>query len=171
MPLVSGIYSFISSFFVSALAPVTDKGFFGILVGHFFGSIWQVLCWGVYWIGKWFLAFMDFLQYFIQKLIGLDYWLQSERNGRRSLDGATSEDMVFKFLYSETVQKVFRTLCALFVIFLIISLLYFLYPSRRDICSAAATTAGWSRSMTSSLFFDNVNAEQPTDAMTLSAWS
>ena len=75
---------------------------------------------------------MDFLQYFIQKLIGLDYWLETSKDGLRTLDEATSEDMIFKFLYSDSVQKVFRALCAVFVILLIIFTIFQIVKSEWD---------------------------------------
>lgn len=75
---------------------------------------------------------MDFLQYFIQKLIGLDYWLEKSNNGNRTLGEATSEDMIFKFLYDDSVQKVFRALIAIFVILLIIFTIYQIIKSEWD---------------------------------------
>lgn len=75
---------------------------------------------------------MDFLQYFIQKLIGLDYWLDKGNNGSRSLSEATSEDMIFKFLYADSVQKVFRALIAVFVILLIVFTIYQIIKSEWD---------------------------------------
>ncbi len=66
---------------------------------------------------KWLLAFTDFLQYFIQKLIGLDYWLNSPYY---TIEGATESDLLFSFLYNDTVQKTFRALCSVGLVLLII---------------------------------------------------
>ena len=120
MPLVSKIYSFVSNFILSMILPSTEKGVSSYLFGRFFGAIWEGICNFFYFICKWLLAFMDFLQYFIQKLIGLDYWLDASKDGQRKLSEATSEDIIFKFLYADSVQKVFRALVAVFVVLLII---------------------------------------------------
>ena len=90
---------------------------FGNMLGNFFAGIWQAVCVGFYFVCKWLLAVVDFLQYFIQKLIGLDYWLKS---GKKTIKGATDNDMLFKFLYNDMVQKVFRAMTAVFVVLLII---------------------------------------------------
>ncbi len=107
--------------FSTLLALVPDKvGFFGSFwstIGNFFIYLGMLLVWAFYQVCKWFLAFVDFLQYFIQKLIGLDYWLSP---GNKTLAGATDSDLLFSFLYNETVQDVFRALVGLFIVFLIV---------------------------------------------------
>ncbi len=85
--------------------------------GLFFINLWQIICTGFYWVCKWLLALVDFLQYFIQKLIGLDYWLS---NSKYTLEGATGNDLLFNFLFNDTVQKVFRALLGVFFVLLII---------------------------------------------------
>ena len=132
MPLVSKIYSFVSNFILSMILPSTEKGLGSYIFGHFFQKILEGLANFFYFICRWFLAFMDFLQYFIQKLIGLDYWLDSGKDGARKLSEATSEDMIFKFLYADSVQKVFRALIAVFVVLLIIFTIYAIIKSEWD---------------------------------------
>ena len=132
MPLVSKIYSFVSNFILSMILPSTEKGLGSYIFGHFFQKILEGLANFFYFICRWFLAFMDFLQYFIQKLIGLDYWLDSSKDGARKLSEATSEDMIFKFLYADSVQKVFRALIAVFVVLLIIFTIYAIIKSEWD---------------------------------------
>lgn len=90
-------------------------------LGALFGVLWNFICEGFYMIVKWLLAFTDFLQYFIQKLIGLDYWLN---NNVYSIEGATKSDLLFSFLYNDTVQKVFNTMLAVFAVLLIIFTVY-----------------------------------------------
>lgn len=109
--------SFVSifSFLAANIAP-KDLNFWGV-GSNWFISLWAHVCDWFYGIVKWFLAFVDFLQYFIQKLIGLDYWLA---NGSKTLQGATENDLLFSFLYNETVQRVFRAMLGLFVVFLIV---------------------------------------------------
>lgn len=104
IPRIIGAYGFDGNFFVWLLK----------VVGR---SILWFLTNGIYLICKWLLALVDFLQYFVQKLIGLDYWLNTENY---TIDGATDSDLLFKFLYNDTVQKVFQTMVALFVVLLII---------------------------------------------------
>ncbi|MBR3885375.1 MAG: hypothetical protein IKJ33_02795 [Clostridia bacterium] len=132
MPLVSKIYSFVSTFISSMILPDADKGMGGVLFGRFFENILEAFANFFYSICKWFLAFMDFLQYFIQKLIGLDYWLETSKDGFRTLGEATTEDIIFKFLYADSVQKVFRALVAIFIILLIIFTIFQIVKSEWD---------------------------------------
>ena len=70
---------------------------------------------------KWLLAVVDFMQYFIQKLIGLDYWLKP---GGKTMQGATDNDLLFQFLYNDTVQDVFRAMVGVFIILLVIFVIF-----------------------------------------------
>ena len=101
---------------LAAIAPTSDNGFWQAFINLFVG-IGAGLVNGFYHVLKWLLAFVDFLQYFIQKLIGLDYWLEP---GSKSIQGATENDLLFTFLYNETVQNVFRAMVGLFIVFLIV---------------------------------------------------
>ena len=113
------LYNFVSSF-----APKIKLSFWGYLftqVGQFFVKAVVGAISLFYTICKWLLAFIDFLQYFLQRLIGLDYWLKS---GPKTLGGAVKNDILFSFLYNDTVQKVFRAMVGLFVVLLIIFTIY-----------------------------------------------
>ena len=101
---------------MQTIAPEPVGGFLTV-VGSLLQSVWQAFLTLVYWVVKWFLAVVDFLQYFIQKLIGLDYWLSE---APKSFKGATESDLLFTFLYNDTVQRVFRAMIAVFFILLII---------------------------------------------------
>lgn len=111
------------SFFTSLLSAQTIEpllksgGYFFTMVGSAFARIGQAIVSLFYWIVKWLLALVDFLQYFVQKLIGLDYWLN---NTVYSFKGALENDILFSFLYDDTIQNVFRALCGVFVVLLII---------------------------------------------------
>lgn len=114
------------AFFQSLLSAVTitptkDIGFIGASIGAHFATFFQMIGQGImagfYWICKWLLAIVDFLQYFIQKLIGLDYWLKPTHV---TMAGATKNDLLFTFLFNDTVQKVFRAIVVVFIILLII---------------------------------------------------
>lgn len=109
--------------FISQINPdkFHNKGWFFAYVGEWIGNLFtafgQLFVTWFYWICKWLLAFVDFLQYFIQKLIGLDYWLN---NNAYTLSGATDNDILFSFLFDETVQRVFRAMLAIFAVLLIL---------------------------------------------------
>lgn len=102
-----------------AIVPESENTF--VLFWQWFGSLfvqlWNLICEGFYVVCKWLLAIVDFLQYFIQKLIGLDYWLS---NTKYTIEGATSNDLLFGFLFDETIQRVFRAMLGIFVALLII---------------------------------------------------
>ncbi|MBQ4542048.1 MAG: hypothetical protein IJA23_04270, partial [Clostridia bacterium] len=91
--------------------------------------IWEGICLGIYNIIRWLLALVDFMQYFVQKLIGLDYWLN--RN-YYTLEGAIESDLIFGFLYNDTVQKVFRAMMGIFFVLLIIFTIYAIIKSEWD---------------------------------------
>ena len=117
------LFSVISSFVSAQIAPTTTSFFNGLwdLIGNAFTWLGNAIASLFYVVCKWFLAFVDFLQYFIQKLIGLDYWLN---NNTYTLEGATGNDLLFSFLYDETVQRVFRAMLGVFVVLLIIFTIY-----------------------------------------------
>ncbi len=109
--------------FISQINPTKfhNKGWVFAHVGEWIGNLFtafgQLFVTWFYWICKWLLAFVDFLQYFIQKLIGLDYWLN---NNAYTLSGATKNDILFSFLFDDTVQRVFRAMIAIFAVLLIL---------------------------------------------------
>ncbi|MBQ8762337.1 MAG: hypothetical protein IJZ26_03420, partial [Clostridia bacterium] len=115
--------TFFTNLFLDQTIEVTgtiQTGFWGYLwtiVGYWFCIVWQGICGLFYGICKLLLALTDFLQYFIQKLIGLDYWLNSPTY---TIEGATKSDLLFSFLYNETVQKTFRAMVGLFLVLLIV---------------------------------------------------
>ena len=114
------LFSTLATFVCGQTIKPDNVGFInhlGSMLGNFFAGIGQAICVGFYFVCKWMLAVVDFLQYFIQKLIGLDYWL---KKGKKTIQGATDNDMLFKFLYNDMVQKVFRAMTAVFVVLLII---------------------------------------------------
>jgi rhodanese-related sulfurtransferase len=124
--MFNSIYSFLLTL-VSADQIIPTKigtSFFDYLwtnIGNFFAGILVGIVEAFYAVCKWLLAFVDFLQYFIQKLIGLDYWLN---NSSYTLSGATKSDLLFTFIFNDTVQKVFQTMIAVFIVLLIIFTIY-----------------------------------------------
>ena len=95
-------YSFLSKiadFFLSLLPAILD----GIM-------------WLIYLIMRFILNIVDFMQYFVKKLVGLDYW----GTERVSADTLGESDVIFRFLYNDQVQRVFRIMLGVFVVLLII---------------------------------------------------
>lgn len=115
-----GLQTFFTSIVAAQTIEPSTVGFWGNLfsiVGVLFMSLWQAICALFYTVCMWFLSIVDFLQYFIQKLIGLDYWL---REGSKTFRGAIESDLLFSFLYNETVQNVFRAMIGVFFLLLIV---------------------------------------------------
>ncbi len=95
-------YSFLSKiadFFLSLLPAILD----GIM-------------WLIYLIMRFILNIVDFMQYFVKKLVGLDYW----GTERVSADTLGESDVIFRFLYNDQVQRVFKIMLGVFVVLLII---------------------------------------------------
>ena len=119
----STLCTFIFNFMSAQTISPSSSGFpeLGTLLGWVFTWAWEGICLGIYNIIRWLLAFLDFMQYFVQKLIGLDYWLNRTYY---TLEGAVESDLIFGFLYDDTVQKVFRAMMAVFFVLLIIFTIY-----------------------------------------------
>ena len=76
----------------------------------------------VYFVSKFILNIVDFLQYFCQKLIGLDAWGKESGFTMTDIDKMTDKergDLIFRFMYNDDVQKVFRYMVGIFIILLI----------------------------------------------------
>ena len=76
--------------------------------------IWSRFMTFVHFIVKFALNICDLLQYFIQKLIGIDFW-----NSDASFDEIGESDILFRFLMNESVVKVFRALIVVGLILII----------------------------------------------------
>jgi len=118
------VLTFIQSLFAAqTIEPeiVECSGFGLYSIGQLGAWIWNFICEGLYFMIRWLLAVVDFMQYFIQKLIGLDYWLKP---GGKTMQGATDNDLLFQFLYNDTVQDVFRAMVGVFIILLVIFVIF-----------------------------------------------
>ena len=121
---LKNILVFVKSLFSAQTIEPEIIGFSGVTletVGNFFTLAGTIICEIIYGLVKWLLAIVDFLQYFIQKLIGLDYWLKP---GSKTIEGATDNDLLFKFLYNDTVQNVFRAMVGVFIILTIVFVIF-----------------------------------------------
>lgn len=102
------------------LPSIQNKSLFDMIGGQFWlnllVSVANALSTVVFTIVRWILNIVDFLQFFCKHLIGLDYW----ESGNVSIDTMGESDIIFKFLYNESVQKVFRAMIGIFIVLLII---------------------------------------------------
>lgn len=133
-----------SLFMAQTIDPtVTNPGAginFGGMIGQGLGKMLNTIVGGVFYlICKWLMAFMDFLQYFIQKLIGLDYWLHTDKY---TISGALKNDLLFSFLYNETVQKTFRAIVGLSIVLLIIFTIFAIVRSEWQYISGGGKSSG-----------------------------
>ena len=78
-----------------------------------FITIWEMLVKLVYAIAKWLLTIIDFLFIFIRQLIGLntDY---------ASIEDISQSDMIFRFVFNDTVIRVIRAMLGFAVVLLIL---------------------------------------------------
>ncbi|MBQ7579543.1 MAG: hypothetical protein IJT25_03340, partial [Clostridia bacterium] len=98
---------------------ITNNKFIDVFFGgilSFLEPIGNWLMTLVYFIVKFALNIIDLLQYFIERLIGLDVWNSSSS----TLADLTNNDIIFKFLLNEEVLRVFRALVVIGIILLII---------------------------------------------------
>ncbi len=102
-----------------SIIPQANNSFWG-MVGSFFvnAGAWllYILSNIVYAICKFALNIIDFMQLLVEKLAGLEAWMHLEK---LDLNDLKENDVVFRFLLSDTVLKVFRTLFAVFIVLLI----------------------------------------------------
>lgn len=102
------------------LPAIQNGSFWSLLGGNFWSGLWLTLCTGIstffYGIIRWVLNIVDFLQFFVKHLIGLDYW----ESGDVSVETLGESDIIFKFLYDDTVQRVFKYMLGIFVVLLIL---------------------------------------------------
>lgn len=84
--------------------------------GNLIPAILDGICWFFYWIMRFILNIVDFMQFFVKKLVGLDYWGTS----KVSIDTLGDSDVIFKFLFNPSVQRIFRLLLGVFAVLLIV---------------------------------------------------
>ncbi|MBQ7452674.1 MAG: hypothetical protein IJS68_00165, partial [Clostridia bacterium] len=90
-------------------------GLFNWLFGVF-EWILEHLVWLLYFIIKFALNIVDFVHYFIQRLIGIDFW----NNPSANLTDLTESDILFKFLLSDVVINVFKYMLVIGLLLLIL---------------------------------------------------
>lgn len=122
MPEVSGawasFFSGIGSFFVW-LGSAILKGL---------ASIAYVIC-------KLVMGLIDFLQFLVQKLAGIEVYMNMEKFDPESLK---QSDIVFRFLFSDAVSKVLKSVMVVFIVLLIVFTIFAIIKNEYK----AATTGG-----------------------------
>ncbi len=119
------------------LPDVKNRVIFQALDGSFWGSLGLAILNGfsklLYMIVRWILNIVDFLQFFVKHLLGVDYW----EKGNVKLDTLGDSDIIFKFLYNETVQRVFKYMLGLFVVLLVLFAIIAIVKSQYAVASDA----------------------------------
>lgn len=104
------------------IVPAVNSTFWST-IGQGLGNLLSMLGNGiahlVYYICKFALNVIDFLQFLVQKLAGLDAWLNFSGN-LGDLENLRETDVVFRFLLSDTVTTVFRAMLGIFLVLLIL---------------------------------------------------
>ncbi|MBO4570155.1 MAG: hypothetical protein J5689_02955, partial [Clostridia bacterium] len=78
--------------------------------------LWNQIMSVVHFIVKFALNLCDLMQYFIQRLVGIDFWNDASSN----LSEIGESDVIFRFLLSDTVRRAFRGVVIVSIILLII---------------------------------------------------
>ena len=100
----------------SDIVPAVNSTFWSGLgnIFVFIGSwLLQGLATLIYTICKFALNLIDFMQFLVQKLAGIDMWMNLEK---LDLSNLKETDVVFRFLLSDTVLDVFRTMFIVFIV-------------------------------------------------------
>lgn len=119
------------------LPDVKNRIIFQALDGSFWMSLLMAIGNGLskllYMIVRWILNIVDFLQFFVKHLLGVDYW----EKGNVKIETLGNSDIIFKFLYNETVQRVFRYMLGLFIVLLVLFAIIAIIKSQYAVASEA----------------------------------
>ncbi len=120
---MAGGFSFLRFVADNPVVPALNNSFFSFFTstGSFISNIFSALLNGLasvlYAICKFVLNLIDFLQLLVQKLSGLDVWMNVDKV---DISNLTSSDIVFRFLFSDTVVTVFKAVVSIFFVLLIL---------------------------------------------------
>ncbi len=81
-------------------------------------TIFDLLVNAAYYVLKFILNIVDLLQYFVKRLVGLDFWGTELVNDPNV--SYLDHDIVFRFIKNDTVQRVFTYMLGIFVVLLIV---------------------------------------------------
>ena len=90
-------------------------------IGSWLTTAWAWMLNGIatlaYSICNFALGLIDFMQFLVQKLAGIDAWMNLSK---LDLNNLKETDIIFRFLFDDTVLKVFRTMFSIFIVLLIV---------------------------------------------------
>lgn len=93
------------------------KNLFGTLsLENILHGLFNILGRLVYLIVSFILNVVDFVQFFVEKLVGIDFWGKKEF----SLEGLSDSDVIFRFIQNDTVARVFKYMLGVFAVLLIV---------------------------------------------------
>ena len=101
-------------------------------IGAFLGDILVTL---IFTIFKFVLNIVDLLQILVEKLVGLDYWGTAKVSSSTLADS----DILFKFIYNDTVQRAFRMMVVIFVVLIIVFTVIAIVKSEYDVATTGDT--------------------------------
>ena len=78
--------------------------------------LWNWIMTFIYTIVKFALNIVDFIQFFVQRLVGVDFWT----NTNSTLADLGESDIIFRFMFSEEVLRVFRLIIIIAIVLLIV---------------------------------------------------
>ena len=111
---------------------------FWSVIGEFFAGLGVVIIdgimFGIYYVMKFVLNIVDFLQFFVKKLMGLDYW----GKGTASVETLDDSDVIFRFLKDENVMQVFKYMIGIFIVLLIVFTIIAIIKTEWAYASASA---------------------------------
>ena len=90
-------------------------GFWGTIVG-FLTTLLSFVMRLIYGGVRFVLNIVDFMQFFVQKLVGLDFWGTDNFDPSRLAES----DIIFRFIYHDSVQRVFKFMIGVSLVLLII---------------------------------------------------
>ena len=121
MKMMSMIKNLFSATNIEHFQDPTKYGIFknlfeSISLGNILQGLVNILFRLVYLIVSFILNVVDFVQFFIEKLVGIDFWGRKEF----SLEGLSDSDVIFRFIQNDTVARVFKYMLGVFAVLLIV---------------------------------------------------
>lgn len=109
-------------------------------IAHFFVWLASVVIKGLaslaFLICKLVMGLIDFMQFLVQKLAGIEVYMNMEKF---DVDSLKQSDIVFRFLLSDTVAEVLRSV---FVVFIVLLIVFTIFAIIKNEYSAASSGSG-----------------------------
>ena len=120
---MGNLMSKISSLFLSGSLTNLDMpaksslwGRIGVFFTNLFPWVWEIFARFIVAIIKFVLNIVDFFQYFVQQLVGINDW----RAGTVNINNIGESDLIFKFIFHKNIQRAFRFMIGIFFVLLIV---------------------------------------------------